>query len=110
PMTMLFYMCVIQLPIALLFGFSSFLFPTIIQWVWLALIGIAALTAHFCIAKAMEKTDASVVVTLDFLRLPLIAAIGVLMYRENIEPMLLVGAGLMLIGNLINTCQPKLKN
>jgi drug/metabolite transporter (DMT)-like permease len=50
----------------------------------------------------MAKADASVVVTLDFLRLPLITAVGVIGYQEPFKPMLVVGAGLMLIGNLIN--------
>lgn len=110
PLTVLFYMCLIQLPIGLLLGVGSFVAPTLMQWVWLTLIGLTALTAHFCITKAMKTTDASVVVTLDFLRLPLIAAVGVLVYGEAFKPMLLVGAALMLVGNLINSYKPKFKN
>ena len=110
PLTVLFYMCLIQLPIGLLFGVGGFVAPTLMQWVWLILIGLTALTAHFCITKAMKTTDASVVVTLDFLRLPLIAAVGVLVYGEAFKPMLLVGAALMLVGNLINSYKPKFKN
>ena len=110
PLTVLFYMCLIQLPIGLLFGVGGFVAPTLMQWVWLTLIGLTALTAHFCITKAMKTTDASVVVTLDFLRLPLIAAVGVLVYGEAFKPMLLVGAALMLVGNLINSYKPKFKN
>jgi len=107
PLTVLFYMCLIQLPIGLLFGVGGFVAPTLMQWVWLILIGLTALTAHFCITKAMKTTDASVVVTLDFLRLPLIAAVGVIVYGEAFKPMLLVGAALMLVGNLINSHKPK---
>lgn len=107
PLTVLFYMCLIQLPIGLLFGVGGFVAPTLMQWVWLILIGLTALTAHFCITKAMKTTDASVVVTLDFLRLPLIATVGVLVYGEAFKPMLLVGAALMLVGNLINSHKPK---
>jgi drug/metabolite transporter (DMT)-like permease len=57
--------------------------------------------------NAMKTAEASVVVTLDFLRLPLIAAIGVVFYSEALKPMLIGGASLMLIGNLINIYKSK---
>lgn len=107
PLTILFYMCAIQLPIGLAFGASRFVSPTAIQWVWLTLIGLTALSAHFCISKAMQKSEASIVVTLDFLRLPLIALVGVSLYGETFRPALFAGAMLMLLGNLINLAQSK---
>lgn len=109
PLTILFYMCLLQLPVGVLFGVNSFVSPTAMQWCWLSLIGLTALSGHFCITRAMQTTDASVVVTLDFLRLPLIAAVGVLVYRETFNPMLVVGAALMLLGNLANLYKPRLK-
>lgn len=107
PLTILFYMCLIQLPIGLLLGVSNFILPSMVQWGWLILIGVTALTAHFCITNAMKTTEASIVVTLDFLRLPLIAVVGIIFYEEAFKPMLVVGATLMLIGNLINIYKPK---
>jgi len=107
PLTVLFYMCLIQLPMGLLLGANNFVFPNAAQWGWLILIGITALTAHFCMTNAMKTAEASVVVTLDFLRLPLIAAIGVVFYSEALKPMLIAGASLMLIGNLINIYKSK---
>ena len=50
----------------------------------------------------MARAEASIVVTLDFLRLPLITAVGVIGYHETFKPMLVAGAGLMLVGNLMN--------
>jgi drug/metabolite transporter (DMT)-like permease len=91
----------------LLLGADNFVFPDAAQWGWLILIGITALTAHFCMTNAMKTAEASVVVTLDFLRLPLIAAIGVVFYSEALKPMLIGGASLMLIGNLINIYKSK---
>jgi drug/metabolite transporter (DMT)-like permease len=107
PLTVLFYMCAVQLPIGLLLGAGSFVWPTLLQWVWLTLIGLTALSAHFCITHAMRSTEVSVVVTLDFLRLPLIAAVGVALYGEAFNPMLVLGASLMLVGNLINVYRPR---
>jgi len=106
-LTILFYMCAVQLPLGLLFSWGHWVVPAAMQWVWLVLIGVTALTAHFCITHAMKLADASVVVTLDFLRLPLIAGVGVAFYSEAFQPMLLIGALLMLAGNLLNVYRPK---
>lgn len=107
PLTVLFYMCAIQLPIGFVLGLSSFITPNTTQWLWLTLIGLTALTAHFCITNAMKKAEASIVVTLDFLRLPLISVVGVAFYSEAFNPALLLGAVLMLLGNLINIYKPR---
>lgn len=107
PLTVLFYMCAVQLPMGLLLSLGNFVAPSLIQWGWLTLVGLTALSAHFCITHAMQKADASVVVTLDFLRLPLISVIGVVFYAEAFNPMLVLGATLMLAGNLINIYRPR---
>jgi drug/metabolite transporter (DMT)-like permease len=39
---------------------------------------------------------------MDFLRLPLITAVGLLAYGEAFDPWLLAGAGLILVGVLQN--------
>ena len=39
---------------------------------------------------------------MDFLRLPLIAAVGALIYHEPLDWLVLVGGGVMFSGNLIN--------
>lgn len=103
PFSILFYMCLIQLPIGLVGSLNGWLWPEGMQWLWLTLIGITALSAHFCISKAMSHADVTVIVTLDFLRLPLIALVGVLLYQEAFELSLILGAAVMLLGNLLNT-------
>ena len=107
PLTILFYMCVIQLPIAGIFTLNQWYTPNPLQWSWLFIVGMSALTAHYCITKAMHNSEVSVVVTLDFLRLPLIACLGVLLYSEDFNLSLIIGASLMLMGNLLNTYKIK---
>lgn len=102
PLTVLFYMCALQLPMGLVLGLRGFVMPDAAQCLWLTLIGLSALSAHFCMTHAMKKTQVSIVVTLDFLRLPLISVLGVMFYAEAFNPMLVLGATLMLLGNLIN--------
>lgn len=109
PLTILFYMCLVQLPVSFFLSVSIWIWPEGIQWLWLVVIGITALSAHFCLVKAMGYAEVTTVITLDFLRLPLIAVLGVLLYDEEFEFYLLIGGLLMLIGNWINFSQLKVK-
>lgn len=102
PLAILFYMSLIQLPISLVFTLSTWQTPQGADWLYLLIVGLTGLSAHFCIAKAMQHADASVVVTLDFLRLPLIAVVGMLFYSEAIELAVLLGGLLMIVGNIFN--------
>jgi len=101
PITILLYMCLIQLPIGLFLSLSSWIWPQEEQWFWLVVIGLSALTAHFCLAKTMQYAEITTIITLDFFRLPLIALVGVAFYAEPFELPLLIGGSLMLVGNLI---------
>lgn len=98
----LFYMCCIQLPIGLVFSIGNWSMPLGMQWFWLMVVALTALTAHYCLTRAMACAEASTVVAVDFLRLPLIAIVAILLYGEPFEWAVFIGAGLMLLGNMIN--------
>lgn len=102
PVLILFYMSLIQLPIGFVLAISTWTWPTLQQWLWLLIIGFTALSAHYCLSKAMQYAEVSMVVTVDFLRLPLIALVGVALYSEAFEISLLIGGLLMVIGNLVS--------
>lgn len=103
--SVLFYMCLVQLPIGLLLSLSAWVWPQGIQWLWLGVIGLTALSAHYCLTTAMQRAEATAVVTLDFFRLPLIALVGIVFYAEPLEYALIAGGLLMLAGNIINLRQ-----
>ena len=107
PLTILFIMCLVQLPIGLCFSLLNWQNPEGIQWIWIAVIGITALSAHYCMTKAMQYAEVTTVVTMDFFRLPVIAIVGVALYSESFKITLVVGALLMLLGNLLNMYVPK---
>jgi drug/metabolite transporter (DMT)-like permease len=102
PVAILFYMTLIQLPLAMI--------PTLFDWVvpsseslpWIVVIGVTALSAHYCITRALQLVDATVVAPMDFMRLPLITVIGFLLYGESIEWAVLFGACVMFVGNYVN--------
>ena len=72
--------------------------PTLSTLPWLGLIAVAGITAHLCLTTALSLAPASVVVPVDFARLPIIAAIGWIFYNEAIELSLFLGAGLIFLG------------
>jgi drug/metabolite transporter (DMT)-like permease len=52
--------------------------------------------------RALALADATLVVTLDFMRLPLITLIGYWAYQEPADWYLAAGAALILAANLVN--------
>lgn len=102
PLCILFYMTVIQLPLGLIPVCMDFRIPSSNEWLLVSLVAITALSAHYCIAKSMQLVDASVVVPMDFMRLPLIALIGFLLYSEPLDWAVLLGGCIMFLGNYIN--------
>lgn len=95
---LLFYMSVIQLPLGMVLAIPEWTTPGLAEWPWIAAVGVTGLTAHFSLARALRYADASLVVPLDFLRLPLIAAVGVLFYGEPLEFSIFLGAVVIFAG------------
>ena len=99
----IFWMNLIQLPLALLGSdplFVTRLIPG--QLPAVVAVGIAGLASHYCLANAFRAGDASVVVPLDFMRIPLIAVVGWWLYGEPLDVFVFIGAGLIITGILWN--------
>lgn len=67
----------------------------------LALIGCAGLLAHFCLTTALSVAPASIVMPLDFARLPVIAVVGMLLYGEPLDGFVFLGAAIIFAANVI---------
>ena len=74
--------------------------PSPALWPWALVIGIAGITSNYCLTRAMKLADASVVGPMDFLRLPLIAVVGLVFYGEEFDWLVLGGAAVMFCGIL----------
>jgi drug/metabolite transporter (DMT)-like permease len=98
-----FWMMVIQLPLSLL-GSDPTVFLRLNQHQILPLIGlgVAGLSSHYCLSNAFRAGDATLVVPLDFMRIPLIAVVGWAFYREPLDIFVLVGALIIISGVLWN--------
>jgi drug/metabolite transporter (DMT)-like permease len=94
----LFYMSAIQLPLGLFPALSQWVSPRIAELPWIVAIGAAGLSAHYCLTRALRIADAMVVVPVDFLRLPLIAVVGMVFYGEPLELSIMLGAVVIFAG------------
>jgi len=102
PLTMIFYMNLIQLPMGLAASIHGWTLPSLEMWPWVLMIGVSGLGSHFCFAHAFSHADATVVSPLDFIRLPFIAVIGYAFYQEPWDLMIILGGAVIFSGNLLN--------
>jgi drug/metabolite transporter (DMT)-like permease len=98
-LTLLLWMSMLQGTMALIGASFEWTPPVVEEIPWLMVIGVSGLAAHYSLAKALTLADVSLVNPVDFLRLPLIAVVGFLAYGEGVDILVLVGAGLIFVGN-----------
>jgi len=98
-LTIVFYMAIIQLPMGLIAAAFDWTTPRLEHLPWIAVVGVAGLSSHFTLAQALKLADATIILPIDFLRLPLIALIGVLFYGELLDDWVIVGAAIIFGAN-----------
>ncbi len=101
-LTVLFWMMVVQASAGLLPALHVWVWPSAHSFGWVVVIAVCGTLGHYCLTSAMRYADATVVVPMDFLRVPLTAAIGWLLYAERLDIFTVFGAALILTGNLLN--------
>ena len=102
PLCIMFYMTYVQLALSFLGILMNWAVPSPSLWVWVLLVGAFGLGAHFCMAEALARSEASAVIPIDFLRLPIIMVLAFFLYSEEFNPWLLAGASLIVLGNYWN--------
>src|SRR6185369_6926593 len=97
------WMNLMQLPMNLAGSDLSFVFRLDASMA-LPLLGIAVagLAAHYCLTNAFRCGDASIVIPMDFLRVPLIAIVGWMFYGEHLDLFVFAGAALIVAGVVWN--------
>ena len=99
----LLWMNVVQLPLAMLGSDPrSYLALGAAHLVPVGAVALSGLASHFCLSQAFRSGDASLVVPLDFMRIPLIAMVGWWLYGEPLDAYVFSGAGLIVLGVLWN--------
>jgi drug/metabolite transporter (DMT)-like permease len=105
-LAIIFWMLVIQFVAGLFPALYAWKWPSAHVWGWMVVIGFCGTFSHYCMTSAMRYADATVVLPMDFLRVPLTATVGWLIYSERLDLLTVLGAALILAGNLLNLKPP----
>lgn len=98
----IFWMLVVQSLLGLLPALWVWRWPSGTAWGWVVLVAFCGTFSHYCMARAMRHAEATVVMPMDYLRVPLTALAGWLIYAERLDLYTVAGTVLILGGNLLN--------
>ncbi len=98
----IFWMLVIQSAIGFGPALYTWTWPSAHVWPWVVVVAFCGTFSHYCMTNAMRYADATIVVPMDFLRVPLSAAVGWLVYAERLDLYTIIGAAIILAGNMLN--------
>jgi len=102
PFAILLWMNAIQLPMALAVAAPVWVTPSEALWPWVGAMGLTGLVSHYCLSRALDCGEMSVVVPIDFLRVPLAAVAAWMMYGEQVSPAVFAGGLLIFFGVWLN--------
>lgn len=93
--TMVFVMNVIQTLVLIGPAIYVWTTPDLHHAPWLLMLGLSGICTHYCLSRAMAIADTSIVLPLDFLRLPFIAVIAYMVWGETFSPWTALGAAII---------------
>ena len=102
PLRIVFYMMAMQCGFAVVLTGGHIAVPILAEVPWIVVVGISGLTAHYCMVRSVGFADASVVMPINFLALPIMATMGYALYGEDLDPYTLGGGGLILGATYLN--------
>ncbi len=103
-LSILLYMTALQTLFSVIFaGFDgNIALPSMGNLPWLLVIGVGGLTAHLCLTMALSIAPVTLIMPIDFARLPLIAIIGLMFYNEPVDAWVILGALIIFASNYLN--------
>ena len=99
-LSILFFMSIIQLPFSLVGSLiiGNLQYNIMMEIPLIILLTITSLLAHYSLSSALKYSDASIVLPIDYIRLPLIVFIGWYYYDEKISTNVVIGSILIIFG------------
>ena len=107
PVAIVFWMLVVQSAIGAVPALVVWRTPTAAVWPWIVVIALCGTYSHLCMTQALRHAEATMIVPMDFLRVPLSAVAGWLVFGERIDVFTVGGAALILFANLLNLRRPQ---
>jgi drug/metabolite transporter (DMT)-like permease len=101
-LSIMFWMLLVQSVVGFFPALYVWTWPSAHTLGWVVVIATCGTFSHYCLASALRYADATIVVPMDFLRVPLTATAGWFLYSEQLGIWTVLGAGLILFGNLLN--------
>ena len=98
----IFWMLVVQSVVGIVPALLVWRAPPMGVWGWILVIAFCGTFSHYCMTRALRHAEATAVVPLDFVRVPLTALVGWFVYAERIDLLTVVGTLLILAGNFLN--------
>ncbi len=95
PNAILFYMAMIYVPVSGVAAAFDWVTPGWSDIGPILLLGLSGYAAHACLIRSFAAADASFVIPFDFVRLPVAAVVGYVMYVEAVDPWTWVGAAVI---------------
>ena len=94
---LIFHMNIIMTLLALAFAWQNWIWPDWHHLPAVLAVGLFGVVAHICLARAMRHADASLLGPVDFLRLPIAAVFGWVLFGEYSDLETWLGAGVIFI-------------
>ena len=86
------YMVLLVSPLSLIPAVFVWTWPTLEQWLWLVLCGVAGTVAQLLMTQSFRLADATVVLPLDFTKIVWGAVIGWFAFGESVDAWTWIGA------------------
>ena len=99
--TIVFWNFLVMTPMAALIAIPVWQWPSWTALAWLILQGLLGMVAQLCFARAVQLGDASTLMPLDFLRLPIVAGIAYLAFGEIPGLWTWLGAGVIFAATVV---------
>jgi len=106
-LTVIFLMFAIQTVIGAVPAYLTWKWPEPENWIWVAVVGLAGTFSHYCLSKAISLADITIVMPMDFLRVPLTVLVGYWIYSEGFDLYSIIGTLLILGANMLNLLKAK---
>ena len=102
----IFWMLIVQSAIGLVPAVVVWRAPPLAVLPWILVIAVCGTYSHYCMTRALQHAEATTIVPMDFLRVPLSALAAWLVYAEAVDLWTVLGAALILCGNALNLRRP----
>ena len=79
--------------------------PVGIDWVWMGFLCLTGTLGHYLLVKALDTTKASTIQPFTYLQLVFASSIGVFIFADELDPMLILG-GTIIVGSGLFALQP----